>query len=556
MNLRTLLLPLLLIVWLAPGHAPLHAEGGPPVAATYSNTVTEAELANWLQHVQRTNSTHREFDLQELILVKSLAAEATWLGLDRQVEVQIELELKEASLAQAALRSQVAASVTITEEEIEAKYQVFKDTFTQPRRVRLRNLFLRYPPAANSETKSIVRAELEEIRQRVENGQDFKRLATAHSDSQTRFRGGLIGNVRAGTLAPKIDAIAMAMQPGELSEILTGPDGLTLLFCEKILPKVVRSPEELREIAHQRLKNRTSRQRWEVLQEEWLEAAEAHYHWQILESEISLDKAVAVEFASGELSRRQLAALMSSPRPLSQIPRQQIRQRTEAYLIAKAALREVRRRGLEEFDGLERRQLWSRRKTLATRASLHLVEEDFKPPSEEEVRQYYRQNTDSFVRPPHFDLAAILLPPLGDDLLERFRQGELLVHRLERGEITFEEAARHHSRHPSVQAGGRLGWISRPALPRVYGLKVLQAILRLTAGNMSGLVQDGDNLWIFKLITFEEERPMTWEEAKEQASDLLGSERVRDVEARIRQERLEALGIEVISPPAPRTEGP
>jgi hypothetical protein len=254
-----------------------------------------------------------------------------------------------------------------------------------------------------------------------------------------------------------------------------------------------------------------------------------------------MDPAV-VTFRAGELSRRQLAALMGSRRPLTEFPRQRLRQRVEAYLMTRGAAREVAQRGMDSFDGLASRQRWARLQILATRAMLNLVEQRFEAPDEEAVRQYYAQHQESYVRPVHYDLAAILLPVLGNDLRQSFEQGELLVHRLETAEITFEEAARSHSRHPSATAGGRLGWISRPALPRVYGVTVFKALRHLHDGEMSGLVQDEDRLWIFKLIATEGERPMTWDEAGPQAKDDLGVERVSAVDASVRQDWWAALG--------------
>jgi parvulin-like peptidyl-prolyl isomerase len=152
------------------------------------------------------------------------------------------------------------------------------------------------------------------------------------------------------------------------------------------------------------------------------------------------------------------------------------------------------------------------------------------------------------VRPVHFDLAAIRLPLPGDDLQESFRQAERLVYQLDSGELRFDEAARRFSRHPSAADGGRLGWVSRQMLPHIYGLKALRAIHSMQVGEMSGLVQDDDEWWIFRLVAKEEERPMTWDEARQEAEDRLGTERAREVEAQLRQELVQRLRLEVVSP--------
>ncbi len=542
--MRRLLLLLLTVTGTAAFAAALRAES-PEVLARYARTVTAAELDAW-QRFRGQDSAGRELDLRELILVRSMAAEALRLGLDRRLEARLELEGKEGSLAIAALRQDLASSIEISDAQAEAKYQSFKDTFTLPRRVRLRNIFKRYPPAADAPARAELRDEMEAIRRRAVEGEDFAELAAALSDSQTRFRRGLVGNVRPGTLAPEIDAVAMAMRPGEISEVLSGPDGLTLLFCEKIVPEVERSPEELRQIARQRLRSQTFKRRWATLEEAWRTAAGPRYAWDAPDTGAIDPSAVVAEFPGGSLTWQELEILMAGPRALSQVPRRQLEQRIESYVIAGAALREAERRALFEAEPWAGRRVWARQEVLAARTLLHLVSQRFTPPSEAAVRREYESARESFIRPRQLELAAILLPSLaGADPRQAFREGELVVHRLETGELTFDEAARRYSRHSSAGDGGRLGWISRPALPGVYGFPVLKPVLGLDPGELSGLVRDEDDLWIWKLLAVEAERPMTWDEARTQAADRLGNATAREVEARVLREWMEGLRIEL-----------
>ena len=539
----------ILVLWGILWTVPLPADDS-PVVAHFTTTVTQEELDGWRRHLNRPDTSNRDLDLRELILVKSLAAEAVRLGLAHRPEVRLQLEFKEAGLVEKALRRDLVASIEISDEAVEAKYQEYKDTFALPRRVRLRNLFKRYPPDADEAARAAVRREVEELRQRVLDGEDFAQLASEHSNSQTRFRGGLIGNVSPGTLAPEVDAVTMAMEAGDLSEILSGPDGLTLLYCEKVLEKVVRSAEELRQIARQRLGNQEFKRRWGQSQARWIDAAEAQYHWQALEEDAAED-AVVVELAGDEfLNRSHVWALVRPQDPL-EIPRPQLERRIENYLLVRGMLREVDRRHLAETEALAENRLWARRRVLAEWALLHKVEERFQEPSDEEVRQYFDDHRETFVRPLHFDLAVILLPPLGQDPREGMRQGEQLVHQLETGALTFEDAARQHSRHPSAAEGGRLKPLSQLAMGQIFGFQIRRAIQQMAVGEISGLVQEENKLWIFKLLAREEERPKTWAEAKTEAENLLGGDRAKAVEAEVRSEWMTSLAFEA-TPPVPR----
>ena len=522
------------------------AVGKSEALATYSNTITMAELEEWRKFLGLDGSGSPDLEIQSLILVKSLADEAVRLGLDRRLETRLEMERERAALALSLIRREVAAETQVSDQDAEAWYQNNKDTFTLPRRVRLRNLFKRYPPDASAAHKVAVSKEIEALRQRALAGEEFAELAANHSDSQTRFQDGLIGNVSAGALDGEIDRIAMAMAPGEVSNVISGPRGLTLLYCESVLPAVVRSAEELRDIGRQRLRNRAIKRRWAALHENWLATAEIRYHWDVIETPED-DAAVAVEHADGTLSIVQLKALLS-PRAIAVVPPVQVRNAVESYVVARSGYQEATRRGLLEVDDVAVRMLWSGRRLLATKTLTHLVAERFEAPTETETRSYYQQVAEEFMRPQQFDLDGIRLPVAGNrDLQESYSQGELLVHRLAKGDLAFEEAARLHSQHPTAVGGGRLGRLSDQELTRVYGPTFRKAVLRLQVGDTSDLVQEGDALWILRLRAVEAERPMTWEEAREAAENQLGSIKAAELEAQVREEWMQRLQVELSS---------
>ncbi|MDA8018660.1 MAG: peptidylprolyl isomerase, partial [Thermoanaerobaculia bacterium] len=291
------------------------------VVASYRSTVTEAELESWRRFENRPATSDWNLDLRELILLKSLAAEAERLGIDQRVDVKVAVELAQAPMVELAHRRELARTTEPSDAEVEAYYQRIKDIFTLPRRVRLRTVFKRYPLEADAVDKTIVLQEMKDLRRRAVAGEDFGELASEHSDSQTRFQKGLIGNVSQGTLDAKVDAIAMAMRPGEISDIIELPTGLTMLYCEKILPKVERTADELRSIARKRRTNQLLKKAWADNQTSWLEAAAPNYHWQVLDQR-PLDKAaVLVVHRGGSLTVRQTEALVA-PASLQELRRE------------------------------------------------------------------------------------------------------------------------------------------------------------------------------------------------------------------------------------------
>lgn len=78
--------------------------------------------------------------------------------------------------------------------------------------------------------------------------------------------------------------------------------------------------------------------------------------------------------------------------------------------------------------------------------------------SDEEVKEYYEKHIDSFQQDREIGLSVILLPPTDD--------ADALRQRIEKGEITFADAANLYSRGPGVGQGGSLGRVAWADLAR------------------------------------------------------------------------------------------
>ncbi len=539
---------LLATILLATGPAAAGEE--PRVLATYRRGVTEAELESWLGFTD-SRDEDRELAVRGMVLSRALAEEALRLGLDREPLIRLELERKDAAQVRPLLHRQVNDSIRFTDDEVEAKVRSGQGTYGLPRRVRLRNLFKRYPPDAGDEERAAVRARMEELRRRLVGGADFAAMAAAESDSQTRLQGGLLGNVRAGTLRADMEAVALALEAGEISDILAGPDGLTIFYCEQILEAKVPSPEEIRDIARQRLRNRAYYERWARLEQEMLEAAAPDYSWQVLAAEPhdeTRSTRTLVAYTGGVLSVAEVAAIVGGREApdLAEVPRETIVERVETHLKKIMMRREVVVRGLID-EAVDTRRALRRRQILAAKALAHLIQQRVTRPTGEQIEAYFHTHRDDYERPLHYRLAVIALPLDPDDVRATYRLGERLVHRLETGELSFEEAARRYSEDSSAEDGGDAGWVSRWAVPGRYGIDFLRALRAMEIGARSDVVLSEEILWIFELRGVEEERPMTLGEARIGVENRLGNQRVRVLEAEIVDRWMEKLGIELVN---------
>ena len=371
---------------------------------------------------------------------------------------------------------------------------------------------------------------MEAVQARARAGEDFGSLAEAESHSQSRLNKGVVGNVRAGQLRPEIEEIAFALEPGEISEIIVEEAGLTLLYCEEILPAVERSDEELLEMARSRLQNQAQKRLRQELDERLIAGAELRFTWpEIFEN----PAAVVAEWVEGRVTVADLEAL--SDRPVASIPRQGLEAQVQGFVARRMARLEARRLGLVTEELAETRR-WTRRQLLAGRALNRRVQARFHPPAEEEIRQGYEAGREGFRRPEHLEIEALQLPLDAEDRRPSVQAAQLLYERLSKGEVSFAEAARAESIHPSAAAAGRLGLLPLRWVNQRMGFQAGRAVDRLGDGEISRPVEEADSLWIFRVVRREPERAMTFEEARSQVEQRLGQARAEQLQKEITDE--------------------
>jgi peptidyl-prolyl cis-trans isomerase SurA len=80
------------------------------------------------------------------------------------------------------------------------------------------------------EEKDKLRERLVDIKRRIQEGEDFGKLAELYSeDVESAKRGGVLGFAKRGMMVPEFEAAAMKLEPNQLSEIVESDFGLHLI---------------------------------------------------------------------------------------------------------------------------------------------------------------------------------------------------------------------------------------------------------------------------------------------------------------------------------------
>ncbi|MEA3276463.1 MAG: SurA N-terminal domain-containing protein [Pseudomonadota bacterium] len=134
------------------------------------------------------------------------------------------------------------------EEELRALYESENERFRQPERRRVRHILVTLDADADSATEEAAKASIEELRARLEAGEDFGELAkTVSQDPGSSGQGGDLGLIEPGLMDPAFDEAAFALELNALSDPVRSQFGYHLLQVTEVEEGVVKSFEEVRD---------------------------------------------------------------------------------------------------------------------------------------------------------------------------------------------------------------------------------------------------------------------------------------------------------------------
>jgi parvulin-like peptidyl-prolyl isomerase len=179
-----------------------------------------------------------------------------------------------------AMRSRnVASAVLVSPYKIEQYYQDNIRQFAVPTQAKVRAIYMKVGIFKETRTRADGTEEefdpnlvqMEEILQKVETGSDFANLAQSYSEAPQRSAGGDMGWVSETSLRKELADIVFKMRPGEISPIITLPEGYYIMMVEDVRKSTVISLNDVRE----QVENTLLLEEREKLQQQWLDSLRA-----------------------------------------------------------------------------------------------------------------------------------------------------------------------------------------------------------------------------------------------------------------------------------------
>ncbi|MGH9459708.1 MAG: peptidylprolyl isomerase [Vicinamibacteria bacterium] len=153
----------------------------------------------------------------------------------RQMELQgltleeFKRKWEQGLLIQEVRRIEVDNKISVSEPEIEKYYQEHVIEYSEPAKVRIREIVVRF----GADDEAQVAERMDRLRQDIVQGADFAEVARQSSDSSSRDAGGDLGFFEEGELAEALNNAAFSLSPGEVSDVLRFGSAFYLIKVEE-----------------------------------------------------------------------------------------------------------------------------------------------------------------------------------------------------------------------------------------------------------------------------------------------------------------------------------
>jgi peptidyl-prolyl cis-trans isomerase C len=124
---------------------------------------------------------------------------------------------------------EILVHVKVSEQDTQSFYDSHREHFKEPERVRASHILIKSKPDADPVNKEERRKELEAVKKRLDQGEDFAVLAKEFSHCPSAEKGGDVGYFERGKMVKPFEDAAFSMNPGEVSNIVVTSFGFHLI---------------------------------------------------------------------------------------------------------------------------------------------------------------------------------------------------------------------------------------------------------------------------------------------------------------------------------------
>ncbi|MFZ5569150.1 MAG: peptidylprolyl isomerase [Thermodesulfobacteriota bacterium] len=156
-------------------------------------------------------------------------------------EEELKVSILQEQMIRRLIDQEIAATITVSENEVSDYYNKNRESFRQPEMVRASDILIKVETGADEKTKLKARETLLLLKKRVLKGEDFAALAKKFSQSPSAEAGGELGFFARGQILKPVEDAAFALEPGQISDIVETTYGYHIIKVSDRKPPTLES---------------------------------------------------------------------------------------------------------------------------------------------------------------------------------------------------------------------------------------------------------------------------------------------------------------------------
>ncbi len=186
------------------------------------------------------------------IVISDLAKEK---GFDKNKEIKEQLQFfSDNFIANEYLKREVAAKISISDDELKTYYDTHAEEFKTPEMVKARHILVKVDASAPDDDKKKAREKADSLLKKIKEGEDFAKLASDVSDDPgSKSRGGDLGFFPKGRMVKPFEDAAFALNVGDVSGIVETQFGYHIIKVEEKKEAATEPFDAVKERLKQRL---------------------------------------------------------------------------------------------------------------------------------------------------------------------------------------------------------------------------------------------------------------------------------------------------------------
>ena len=210
----------------------------PPLDDAFYRQILDGMVAQelMLQDAKRQGVTVSDEELkpQMAALRRQFPDEATYkktLEKEGLTEKELAEKLRNEAVVQKYVGTKVLTQVAVTDQAAREFYDKNQEKMQRPERAHLRHILVGVKPGTAEADKEKARDKAEGLLEKIQNGEDFAKLAAENSDDPgSRMRGGDLSWISRGQTVPPFEKAAFALtKPDELSGVVESQFGFHII---------------------------------------------------------------------------------------------------------------------------------------------------------------------------------------------------------------------------------------------------------------------------------------------------------------------------------------